>query len=221
MDRNYILTECQSAGYPDAGFVFHATPLPASHEVSVEYTITLGNPQFVRELLITGMRTTRMRLIQPAVGIQAGDPLSWTSMSDMQRKLYDFGVFDTVDVAIQDPDGTPTQICHLSTLTKARPLFPGGGAGAELGRFGGCQPIVLRPCRRHGLFPAPLVRTITRNNLWGLGHSMSLARRFSTLDQRASLNYSWPEIRNNEGRIFRSPAFDNTRKTFDFTITPV
>jgi outer membrane protein assembly factor BamA len=33
---------------------------------------------------------------------------------------------------------------------------------------------------------------LTRNNLWGLAHSISLRTRASTLDKRALLNYSWP-----------------------------
>ena len=39
---------------------------------------------------------------------------------------------------------------------------------------------------------------VTRNNLWGMAHSISLRTRVSTLDQRGLLNYNWPRFRGND-----------------------
>src|SRR5262249_50199476 len=37
---------------------------------------------------------------------------------------------------------------------------------------------------------------IARNNIWGLGHTLSLRTRASTLDKRGVLAYTWPRFRN-------------------------
>ena len=45
MDRDYILSNCQSAGYADAAFDFRTAPGPGEHEMSLEYDITPGRLQ--------------------------------------------------------------------------------------------------------------------------------------------------------------------------------
>src|SRR5581483_7447519 len=105
MDRDYLLNVYQSAGYVDANFTSRTSPGPGPHQMTVDYTITPGQPAYVRDVVITGIHSTRMRLIRPVVRLKEGDPLSWTEMGNMQRQLYDLGVFDKVDMAIQDPNG--------------------------------------------------------------------------------------------------------------------
>lgn len=61
---------------------------------------------------------------------------------------------------------------------------------------------------------------MTRSNLWGLAHSISLRTRVSTLDQRALLNYSWPRPGTRENLdISLTGLFENSRdvRTFDYT----
>ena len=63
LDRDYILNLYQSRGYPDAAFDWRMTPGPGSNEVTVTYKISEGAPRFVRDVLLTGLRTTRRRLV--------------------------------------------------------------------------------------------------------------------------------------------------------------
>ncbi len=59
---------------------------------------------------------------------------------------------------------------------------------------------------------------ISRLNLWGLGHSVNLKSRYSTLDRRVSLNYLAPRFRNVDGRnISFTALYDNTRDVLTFT----
>src|SRR5581483_7470217 len=94
-----------SSGYPDATFEYKATPDKTNHVMAVQYNVVEGEPRYVRDVLITGMRTTRSRLVNPNISIKAGDALSWTEMGRMQRRLYNLGVFDKVDMAIQNQQG--------------------------------------------------------------------------------------------------------------------
>jgi outer membrane protein assembly factor BamA len=78
-------------------------------------------------------------------------------------------------------------------VEEARRYSTAFGFGAELGRIGGCQACFDAPAGATGFSPRVSV-DVTRNNLWGLTHSLSLRTRASTLDQRALLNYSWPHF---------------------------
>ena len=134
MDRDYILSKCQSAGYSDATFAFRTAPGPGEHEMSVEYDVTPGRLQTVRDVVITGLRSTRQRLIDPALRMKAGDPLSSNAMGDMQRQLYDLGVFDKVDMAVQNPDGDLTDKYVLFHLTEGHKYYTAIGVGAQVAR---------------------------------------------------------------------------------------
>jgi outer membrane translocation and assembly module TamA len=72
------------------------------------------------------------------------------------------------------------------------------GFGAQLGRIAGCDTCLDAPAGATGFSPRVSLDA-TRGNLWGVAHSLSLRTRFSTLDQRAILTYSWPRLlrRNN------------------------
>ena len=61
------------------------------------------------------------------------------------------------------------------------------GFGAELGRIGGCTDSLCDPGGATGFSPR-VSYDITRHNLWGLGHSLSLRTRVSRYDRRGILN---------------------------------
>ncbi len=219
MDRDYILSACQSAGYPNTTFNFAATPGPGDHQMAVEYNIDQGPFENVRAVVITGLHITRERLIKPAVRLKAGDPLSWNAMGEMQRELYNLGVFDKVDMAIQDPDGDIPDKYVLFHLTEGRRYDLAVGVGAQVARFGGSQTSLDSPAGTTGFAPN-FDFEISRLNLWGLGHSLNFKSRYSTLDRRVSLNYLAPRFRDVEGRnISITALYDNTRDVLTYTAT--
>jgi outer membrane protein insertion porin family len=217
MDRSYILELYQSTGYPDVTFEYHATPDITNHTLAVRYTIVEGDPRYVRDLLITGLRTTRHRLVDPNVTIKAGQPLSWTEMGRMQRRLYNLGVFDKVDMAIQNPQGDTEHKYVLYHLTEGHKYYTAIGLGAEVARIGGSQTSLDNPAGTTGFAPRGSFE-FSRLNLWGLGHSLNFKSRYSTLDRRFSLNYLAPRYRNVEGRnISFTALYDNTRDVLTFS----
>jgi outer membrane protein assembly complex protein YaeT len=217
LDRDYILRVYQSAGFPDATFDWRMAPGPALEQISVRYIISEGQPRYVRDVLLSGMRHTRGRLVNPNILLQSGDPLSWTRMGDMQRRLYDLGVFDKVDMAIQNPQGNTENKYVLYHLTEGRRYYVAVGAGAELARIGGSQTSLQNPGGATGFAPRGNFE-FSRLNLWGLGHSLNFKSRYSTLDRRFSLNYLAPRYRNVEGRnISVTALYDNTRDVLTFT----
>ena len=118
LDRDYVLRYYQSTGYPDATFDFRMTP-NAAHRIAVRYSVTRGQAEYVRDVLISGLHTTRRRLVDPALKVKDGAPLSWTQMGSVQRNLYDLGVFDKVDMAVQDQGGDTSTNTWTTTSPKA------------------------------------------------------------------------------------------------------
>src|SRR5438270_8934981 len=104
--------------------------------MSRRYTVTEAQPRKVRHVLITGMHTTRHRLVDPNVLLKAGDPLSWTEMGRMQRRLYNLGVFDKVDMAIENPEGDTEHKYALFHVTEGHRYYAAFGLGVEAGRIG-------------------------------------------------------------------------------------
>jgi outer membrane protein assembly complex protein YaeT len=215
LDRDTVLEAYQSAGFPDASFDWRISGVPERHEVNLVYVVNEGQPRYVRDVLITGLRATRMRLVQPNVLLKAGEPLSWTQMGAMQRRLYELGVFDKVDMAIQNPQGDTQNKYVIFHLTEGHRYYVGVGVGAEVARIGGSQTSLDQGAT--GFSPRGSFE-ISRLNMWGLGHSLNFKSRYSTLDRRVSLNYMAPRYRNVEGRnISFTALYDNTRDVRTFT----
>ena len=215
LDRDTVLEAYQSAGFPDASFDWRMSGVPERHEVNLVYVVNEGQPRYVRDVLLSGLRATRMRLVQPNVLLKAGEPLSWTQMGAMQRRLYELGVFDKVDMAIQNPQGDTQNKYVIFHLTEGHRYYVGVGVGAEVARIGGSQTSLDQGAT--GFSPRGSFE-ISRLNMWGLGHSLNFKSRYSTLDRRVSLNYMAPRYRNVEGRnISFTALYDNTRDVRTFT----
>src|SRR4029077_20315835 len=135
LDRDTILGGYQSSGFPDASFDWRLANVPERHEVDLIYVVVEGQPRYVRDVLISGLRATRMRLVEPNISLKAGEPLSWTQMGVMQRSLYDLGVFDKVDMAIQNPQGDTENKYVLYHLVEGHRIYVGFGLGAEVARI--------------------------------------------------------------------------------------
>ena len=193
VDRDAILAEYFAKGFPNATFEWSAKPAAEPGRVDVLYTVREGQEQTVRQVVATGYKVTRPSLIDSNVTLKPGDPLSPTAVTDIQRRLYDLGVFSKVDAAIQDPDGETTSKYVLYNVDEARRYSLALGLGAGLGRIGGCSDCLEAPVGTTGFSPR-ISFDIARNNLWGVGHSISLRTRASTLDDRVLLNYSWPRV---------------------------
>jgi outer membrane protein assembly complex protein YaeT len=201
VDRDAILAQYYQNGFPNASFAW-SSKAAAPNRVDVSYTIREGGREFVRQVLFNpgGLAHTRPSLVYRNLKLNPGDPLSPTAMSETQRRLYDLGVFSRVDMAIQNPDGETDQKYVVYDLEEARRYSLSVGVGAEFARIGGCTYCLDAPAGQAGFAPRVSLG-LTRNNLWGIAHTLSLRTRFSTLEQQAVLNYDWARFRGNENLI--------------------
>jgi len=219
VDRDAILAQYYQRGFPNATFAWSSKP-SAPNRVDVKYTIREGTREFVRQVLFNpgGLAHTRPSLVYRNLQLNPGDPLSPTAMSDTQRRLYDLGVFSRVDMAIQNPDGDTNQKYVVYDLDEARRYSLSVGVGAEFARIGGCAYCLDAPAGETGFAPRVSLG-ITRSNLWGIAHNLSLRTRFSTLEQQAIVNYDWTRFGGNENMLLTfTTSYEDSKdvRTFSY-----
>jgi len=218
VDRDTILAQYFDKGFAKATFEWNSQPAAEPNRVDLHYVVHEGPQQFVRQVLISTLKSTRPELVNRKLTLNPGDPLSPTEVTDTQRKLYNLGVFARVDEAVQDPDGSTANKYVLYQLDEARLYSLALGVGAELGRIGGCNYCLDAPAGASGFYPR-VSMDISRNNLWGMAHSISLRTQVSALEQRALLNYSWPHFQDNDKlSLSLTGLFDNSKdiRTYNY-----
>jgi outer membrane protein insertion porin family len=196
-DRDTILAYYFANGFPNVGFEWNSTPGAGPHEVDLHFVIAEGRRQFVRDVLLEGLNTTRPSLVARNLLLAAGDPLSPISMADTQRRLYDLGIFSQVNMAIQDPEGQAQHKYVVFDIDEAKKWTFDVGIGAEFARLGATETSLDVPGGQTGFSPRVSL-DLSHLNFLGLGHTISLRTRFSTLEQRAILSYLAPRVRNHD-----------------------
>ncbi|MES1258399.1 MAG: BamA/TamA family outer membrane protein, partial [Acidobacteriota bacterium] len=191
-------------GFANATFDWDSKIDPVRHKAEITFTLHEGEQEFVRQVVTTGLSTTRPNLVSRQLTLKAGDPLSPGAMADTQRRLYDLGIFAQVDMAIQNPDGEEDRKYVLFNLEEARRYSITGGFGAEFARIGGSNAVtdLSDPGGAAGFSPRVSL-DVTRLNFLGAGQSLSFRSRLSTLQKRAAISYFVP-------RVFSLPKFDAT-----------
>ncbi|MEP7351667.1 MAG: BamA/TamA family outer membrane protein [Acidobacteriota bacterium] len=199
LDRNLILTRYQKEGYSSASFQWRAQLDLEHHSAALEYHVDEGRHLIVRDVILTGIETTSPDVVERLMTVKSGDPLSQLNLSEIQRQLYQLGIFSRINLAVQDPDGS-TDVKHvLFDFQESSRYTLAVGIGAELARIGGTTSDITQPEGSAGFSPR-FSLDLGRQNLWGRGHAISLRGRVSSLEQLASFNYLAPRFNNVEGR---------------------
>jgi outer membrane protein insertion porin family len=194
-DRDAILNYYFENGFPNVNFEFSTTPGPKPNLIDLQFKITEGNRQFVRQVVISGLNHTKPSLVNGRISLNPGDPLSPVQMSETQRRLYDLGVFAQVNMAIQNPDGETERKYVLYDLEEARRYSLTAGFGAQIANIGGSNAAtsLADPAGRAGFSPRVSL-DLTRINFMGIGHTVSIRTRYSSLSRRGLVDYLAPRI---------------------------
>lgn len=216
LDRNQIISMYSSSGFPTATFEVNATPSSAAHQVDLRYTITEGHREFVRAVLISGLKVTRPDLVQENLPVAAGQPLSNPEILQSQRNLYNLGVFAQIDSAIQNPDGDDRYKYVLYNFQEAHRYSMNIGLGAEIAQLGETTSNLASPTGGTGFTPR-LTVDLNRLNVLGLGHTIAIQTRLSTLEQLFSVSYIVPRLFNSPTRsLTYTVLYDNARDVRTF-----
>ena len=217
VDRDAILGHYFNNGYPEAAFDAQIKPGADDVHVNLKYVVQEGLREFTRGVLLNGLKTTRQRLVDRRIAIKPGEPLSQGALVETQRRLYDLGIFTSVDVAVQNPEGRERDKNVVLDVDEARRYSLSYGLGAEIGRIGGGQTDFDAPAGSPGFSPRVLFG-VSRSNLFGIAQSLSLTTRVSTIQQRALATYLAPQLEGNDNvNLSFSVLFDRSSDIRTFT----
>jgi outer membrane protein insertion porin family len=189
-DQTEVLNAYTNRGFPRAKFEYSATPEAGDpQKIDVAYKIIEGPQVFVDRVLLAGLHYTRPFVVQREMKIRSGQPLSQRQMLDSQSGLYNMGIFNEVDMAVQNPEGEATHKNVNFQMTEAKRYTFNYGAGLEV-QTG--QPAgVSNPQGKTGVSPR-VSFDVTRLNFRGRNHTVSLKTRYGNLEKLALLGYNEP-----------------------------
>jgi outer membrane protein assembly complex protein YaeT len=209
-DRDTLLTSYLSHGFRKVQVdVTQQVETADPSKVDVVFHITEGQQTFVRNVLLTGLHYTRPDTVAKAITLHPGDPLNETALMDTQRNLYEFGLFNEVDTAVENPAGGDAYKTVLLQAVEAKrwALTYGGGFEAQTGtphfNCGGviASGATCNPNGKTGVSPRVLA-DITRNNIFGREQSASLQATYGLLEQKIDLLFQIPHFVGNRNFSF-------------------
>jgi outer membrane protein insertion porin family len=216
-DRNNILALYYNEGFPEAGFREDVLPGDNPTEVRLAYHVTEGKQIDVAKVLLTGYQFTRPGIIARQVAIAPGGPLREGDVAKTQRQLYNLGVFNRVQIAPQNPDGTDPDKVVVVEAQEGQRYTIGYGFGFEVQRIAGGSTnpngttIGASP---RGIFE------IARNNMFGRAQTLSFKARVSTLEYRVGLDYTADDFLTDRHLSLQLIGFaDKTQDINTFTST--
>ncbi|MEO8726607.1 MAG: POTRA domain-containing protein [Acidobacteriaceae bacterium] len=223
-DRDTVLNYYYNHGFPKARFRSTSTPASgAPNRVDLTIRIEEGAQVFVDRTLLYGLRHTRRKTVDRTIQFADGEPLDQSAVLDTQRRLYDLGLFNEVDTAVQDPDGEMLYKNVLLHMQEARRYTFTYGLGFEaqtgLNNSNRCTKTVKNNCNPNGNFGfSPRVEfDVSRINLRGTDQSVTFKGNYGRLQKRALLTYTDPNTFNHPSLTFSASIFyDDTQDVLTF-----
>lgn len=208
-DRDAITYYYYDRGFPDVQFESSATPVAGEPQrMNVVYKITEGQRVFVDHVVVSGLNHTRPYIVDHQMRIHDGEALSQNRMIDSQRRLYSLGLFNEVDMAVQNPDGLEPSKDVLFNIQEGKRWTFRYGGGIEFAT--GNLPTTTNPEGKTGISPNAVLE-ITRLNLFGRDQTFSIRGRFGLLTRRGLATYEAPRLFHRDNwRIIVSALYDNT-----------
>ena len=218
-DRDTILEKYFNNGFSNAIVdVTYAPVVPSPDElprVGVTFSIQEGEQFFVNQVFLNGLHYTRAGVARREMQVQPGAPLSQQDMLESQRRLYSLGLFNEVDTAIQNPEGTESRKNVLVSAHEAKRYTFDYGVGFE---FQTGQPSVgtNQPLGQSGVSPR-VSFGLTRINFGGRHQTVTMKTNVSRLQQRGLISFDAPKLMNRDLRFSATGYYDNTVDVSTFT----
>src|SRR5487761_357209 len=188
-DRDNILAYYFDQGFPSAQFAAQMTP-ESANRVSLVYHITEGPRVDVSRVLLAGYRYTRPGVIARQVMVKPGGPLREGDVIATQQKLYNLAIFDRVQVAPQNPEGTYPEKNVVVAVEEGKRYTLSYGFGFEAQRLASTSSATATTLKA-----SPLgILEVSKINVGGRGHTVSLKLRGSTLEYQGLLSYTAPNF---------------------------
>lgn len=215
-DHDSVVSYYYNHGFPNVAFDSQTQPVRGQpNRMDVVYKITEGPQIYVAQLITEGLVHTKPFIVDRALRIHPGDPLGQAAILDSQRRLYDMGVFNQVNFAVENPEGDERSKNLILDLEEARRWTFIYGVGFEVQT--GSAPGTSSPTGRTGASPRVSLE-ITRLNFRGRDHTIIFKSRYGRLEKLGLFSYEAPHWLNHESLKLRfTTYYDDTRDVRTFT----
>jgi len=215
-DRESILSYYFNHGFSNATLDIIAKPLPGQPDrEDIAYNIQEGEQFFVNQVMVAGLEHTHKYVVQREIREVAGQPLSQQDILDTQSRLYDLGIFNQVDTAVQNPEGSDPQKNVLVQVQEAKRYTFTYGFGLEFET--GLPSGTSAPTGSTGVSPR-VGFDVTRLNVGGRDQTLTFQSHVGRLQQRGLISYEIPKLFNQERfKIFYTIFYDNSLDVATFT----
>ena len=211
-DRDRILDYLGDHGYTHASAEWHTTASGLAHQLNLEFDIAPGLQDRIRRIVILGNRRARLSLIDRELLFRDGQPLNQSAVAESQRKLYNLGIFNQVQITPQEEPASDTEKTLLVGLEEARRWSLGYGVGFEVQRLGSNTPQGTFKASPRGSL------SLTRLDVGGRGQTFSMGGRLSYIDTGADAGYLIPRLFNRDDLDLRIKGLiDRSREVLTFT----
>jgi len=188
-DRDNILAYYFDQGFPNAQVKATATEA-GPDRVNLVYQISEGQRVNVNQVLLAGYRYTRPGIIRRQVVVKPDGPLREGDVIATQQKLYNLAIFDRVQVAPQNPDGTYPDKNVVVAVEEGKRYTLSYGFGFEAQRLASTSNATQTTFNA-----SPLgIFEISKINVTGRADTASLKLRGSTLEYQALASYAAPNF---------------------------
>jgi outer membrane protein insertion porin family len=217
-DQNQVTDYYFNQGFPEVRFESFAKPeSDVPNKMDLTYKISEGQQVFVDKILTTGLLHTRPFVVQREMAVQSGGPLSQDLMLQTQQHLYDLGIFNAVNMAVQNPEGDDTRKNINFELAEARRYTFNYGLGFELATG---QPAGTQNPQGGAGASARVSLDITRLNFRGRDQTITLQTRYGNLQKRVLASYEVPRWFDSKNLTFSITGFyDDTFNVRTFEAT--
>jgi len=96
--RRAIVDGYRARGFNNVGLTLRTDVPEGRSDVDVVVTVDEGSLQRVRDVAIAGLRRTNPALVTRALKLEAGEPVNLAEWAAARQRLYETGVFRSVDV---------------------------------------------------------------------------------------------------------------------------
>ena len=215
-DRESILNYYFNHGFSNATLDITTKPSPGQpNREDVTFTIQEGEQFFVNQVMVAGLDHTRDFIVQREIQEVARQPLSQQDLLDTQSRLYDLGIFNQVDTAVQNPEGSDPQKNVLVQVQEAKRYTFTYGFGLEFET--GLPSGTSSPTGSTGVSPR-VGFDVTRLNVGGRDQTLTFQSHVGRLQQRGLISYEIPKLFNQDRfKIFYTIFYDNSLDVSTFT----
>jgi outer membrane protein insertion porin family len=159
----------------------------AENRVTLVYEVREGEKVAVRNVFVTGNRTTRNGVIRKELRVEKGGEADYSKVQETKRRLERLGIFS--EVRVDEVQTGPGEEVVVVTVREGEKNYAGIGLGFEsLNRLTGSLASWPNDFRPRG------TGEYIRSNVFGLGAQVGVLGQLSTSERRAVASWNQPYL---------------------------